>query len=60
MLGFEPLTLAPIDNALIDTDLLTETERAWLNDYHAQVAKQLAPGLDESTRKWLELATVEL
>lgn len=60
MLGFEPLTLAPIDNALIDTNLLSQTERAWINAYHAQVAKQLAPGLDESTRNWLELATAEL
>lgn len=60
MLGFEPLTLAPIDNALIDTNLLTETERTWINAYHAEVAKKLTSGLDDSTRKWLEQATIEL
>jgi Xaa-Pro aminopeptidase len=34
MLGFETLTLAPIDRRLIDTDLLTPEERAQMDTYH--------------------------
>ena len=35
MLGFETLTLAPIDRRLIDVGLLSEAERHWLDAYHA-------------------------
>jgi Xaa-Pro aminopeptidase len=34
MLGFETLTLAPLDLRLVETHLLTATEQAWLDDYH--------------------------
>jgi Xaa-Pro aminopeptidase len=34
MLGFETLTFAPIDRALIDTALLTPAERGWIDAYH--------------------------
>lgn len=60
MLGFEPLTLAPIDKSLIDTNLLSQDELTWLNAYHARVAEQLSPGLEPDARKWLEQATTEL
>jgi Xaa-Pro aminopeptidase len=53
MLGFETLTLAPIDRTLIDTRLLTPEELHWLNAYHARVLKELAPLLDEPTAQWL-------
>ena len=42
-LGFETLTLAPIDRALIDPAMLTADERAWLDTYHARVVETLAP-----------------
>ncbi len=53
-LGFETLTLAPIDRALIDLALLTAEERAWIDDYHARVARTLAPDLDPTVRDWLQ------
>ena len=58
-LGFETLTLAPIDRALIEPAMLTEGERAWLDGYHARVAETLAPLLagDEATLAWLRAAT---
>jgi Xaa-Pro aminopeptidase len=56
-LGFEVLTLAPIDRALVDLAQLTEDERAWIDAYHARVRAEIAPLLDESTRAWLEAAT---
>ena len=61
-LGFETLTLAPIDRALIEPAMLTADERAWLDAYHARVAETLAPRLagDAATLDWLEAATAPL
>ena len=61
-LGFETLTLAPIDRALIDPAMLTADERAWLDDYHARVAQTLAPLLadDAATLAWLRAATAPI
>ncbi|MGE0714373.1 MAG: aminopeptidase P family protein [Alphaproteobacteria bacterium] len=60
MLGFETLTLAPIDRALVDTDLLTADERAWLDGYHARVRAELTPRVDPATAAWLAEATSPL
>jgi Xaa-Pro aminopeptidase len=54
MLGFETLTFAPIDRALIDTGLLTAQERQWVDDYHAQVLEVVGPQLDGDAKAWLE------
>ena len=61
-LGFETLTLAPIDRALIEPAMLTAGERAWLDAYHARVAETLAPLLadDAATLAWLRAATAPL
>jgi Xaa-Pro aminopeptidase len=56
MLGFETLTLAPIDLALVETGLLTAEEIAWLNGYHARVVRELSPLVDQPTRGWLSNA----
>ncbi len=60
MMGFETLTLAPIDRALIDLDLLDPGERAWLDTYHARVLEEIGPELDEAGRVWLKSATAPL
>lgn len=57
MMGFETLTLAPIDLNLVDVSLLTTDERAWLNAYHADVATKVGPALNEEERAWLANAT---
>jgi Xaa-Pro aminopeptidase len=57
MLGFETLTLAPIELALVDVDMLSAKERAWLNDYHARVRAELAPLLPDDVQGWLVEAT---
>ena len=59
-LGFETITLAPIDRALIDKRLLSKQEVAWLDAYHARVRGALSPKLDAATRKWLAAATKPL
>ena len=60
LLGFETLTLAPIDRALVEPELLDGAERAWLDAYHARVCKALSPALDGAARAWLETATAKL
>jgi Xaa-Pro aminopeptidase len=59
MMRFETITMAPIDLNLIEPKLLTEDEKAWLNAYHAEVRKKVAPhmGNDAPAKAWLEQAT---
>ena len=57
MLGFETITLAPIDLRLVDWKLLDPKEIRWLNAYHARVRKSLSPLIDGATRRWLAVAT---
>jgi Xaa-Pro aminopeptidase len=60
MLGFETLTLAPIDLSLVEPKLMDADEIAWFNDYHARVRKTLSPQVDAATRSWLAKATRRL
>lgn len=57
---FETLTLFPFDLRLFDTDLMTDAEIRWLNEYHTEVRRRLSPLLDESERLWLEAKTAPL
>ena len=57
MYGFETITLAPFDRQSIEPKLLSETELAWLNRYHARVYTELSAMLDTKTRQWLKEAT---
>jgi Xaa-Pro aminopeptidase len=56
-LEFETLTLAPIDLECVETKLLSDAEKAWLNAYHKRVRETVAPQVDAETRAWLEQAT---
>jgi Xaa-Pro aminopeptidase len=60
LLGFEPLTLAPIDRRLIDPARLSPAENAWVDGYHAKVRARLSSELDAASRSWLEAATAPL
>lgn len=55
-LEFEPLTLCPIDKTPIIVSMLTDEERAWLDDYHRRVYEKLAPHLQPDECRWLEEA----
>jgi Xaa-Pro aminopeptidase len=57
MLGFETLTLAPIDRHLVEPALLGPAEIAWLDSYHARVRETLTPLVDAATVAWLAAAT---
>ena len=54
VLGFETLTFAPIERALIESSLLTRDEAGWWNTYHAQVEAVLAPQLEGAALEWLK------
>ncbi len=60
MLSFETITLAPIDQNLIDIDLLNTQERDWLNAYHARVRETLMPLVTTEIQPWLVKATQAL
>jgi Xaa-Pro aminopeptidase len=53
MLGFETLTLCPIDTRCIEPKLLRPDEREWLDGYHAQVRARLLPLVSGDARAWL-------
>jgi Xaa-Pro aminopeptidase len=57
MFGFETLTLAPFDRAVVEPALLTAREREWMDAYHARVRETLTPLLDLATAAWLARAT---
>ncbi len=57
MLGFDTISLAPIDLRLVDAKLLDATEKDWLNAYHARVRRVLAPKVGPEPARWLERAT---
>lgn len=52
-LGFETLTLCPIDTRPIERALLRQDEIAWLNAYHATVRARLEPHVRGAAREWL-------
>lgn len=56
-LRFRTLTCAPIDLDAVDVTLLSENERAWLNEYHEWVRQKLTPYFEGNELEWLEKAT---
>lgn len=60
MHGFEQLTFAPLDRRLIDVDLLSSAERAYVDAYHAETLAKIRPLLDEDVGAWLEKACAPL
>lgn len=56
-LGFEHLTLVPIDQKPILWDRLTPVQISALNEYHKRVYETLADDLPEEEREWLRAAT---
>ena len=60
MLGFETITWAPFDRSLIDVKLLDETERKWIDAYHARVRKEIGPLVPPEVRRWLNVVTKKL
>ena len=60
MLGFETLTFAPLERKLIEVDMLSQSQRQWVDDYHSKVRAVIAPQLEGEAREWLEAQTAPL
>ena len=52
-LFFENLTLAPIENDLINYQLLNENEKDYLFKYHLKIYSEYSSLLNKKERKWL-------
>ncbi len=60
MMGFETLTLAPIDRQLIDPSILTREERQWLDHYHQRVFKEIGSHMSGAAGAWMKQACASL
>jgi len=60
MLGFETLTFAPYERALIEVPMLDAGEIAWIDGYHARVREIVGPQLAGDAADWLLRATAPL
>ncbi|KAI1375761.1 aminopeptidase-like protein [Hypoxylon crocopeplum] len=58
-LGFEHVTMVPYCRRLIDSSLLTDAEKKWLNDYNADIWESTKGYFrnDELTTAWLKRET---
>jgi Xaa-Pro aminopeptidase len=54
MLGFETLTMAPIDRRLVVKSMLTSEEIAQFDAYHALVLQVVGPQAPAEVRAWME------
>eukprot|EP00271_Cylindrocystis_brebissonii_P013010 TRINITY_DN32551_c0_g1_i1.p1 TRINITY_DN32551_c0_g1~~TRINITY_DN32551_c0_g1_i1.p1 ORF type:complete len:748 (-),score=129.37 TRINITY_DN32551_c0_g1_i1:498-2741(-) len=52
-LGFEKLSFCPIQVKMIDFSLMSDSDVAWLNDYHAAVRAKIAPRVQGKALEWL-------
>ena len=53
-LGFETLTLVPIDPVLLDISQITPSERVWLLAYHQKIWDKLSSNLSKEAYVWLK------
>ena len=59
-LYFENISWCPIDLDLIESSMLDQIERNWLNKYHRKVYEKLHTHLDNQERDWLKKVTSEV
>ena len=53
-MGFEAITMSPIDLDGINPELMTKREKEYLNTYHKNVYDTIHPYLNEEEREWLK------
>ena len=57
MLGFEPLTAAPLEPDAVDVSIMTAEDLQMYNDYQQQVWEKLSGLLEAEDREWLKHET---
>lgn len=57
--GFERLTLVPISTKMMDVELMTPQDVAWVDAYHAEVWEKVSPRLEgqKDVLAWLQTHT---
>lgn len=58
-LGFETLTCTYIDPTPVISELLTDEEKAWMNNYNRSVYMRLVPYLEDDEKQWLRSKTID-
>lgn len=56
-LGFERLTLVPIQAKMLEPELLSPAEIKWLDEYHTQVWDTVSPRCEGAALDWLRAQT---
>ncbi len=59
-LGFEPLTMAPIDSEPLLVEVMTKKDIEFYNKYQKQVYNSISYGLSEEEKAWLKELTKEI
>ena len=54
---FKNLTFVPFDLDAVDVSQMNETEKRYLNAYHAEVFEKIAPHLTAEEAEWLKTYT---
>lgn len=57
---FETITFIPFDLDAIDITIMTETDKALLNEYHKNVFEKTQEYLNDEERDWLKIYTREI
>ena len=57
---FKTVTLFPFDLNLFETEIMSDEEIKWVNDYHAMVRERLTPLLNKEEAEWMKEKTKEL
>lgn len=58
--AFETITFCPYEREAIDTDMLTEEEKDYINSYHRKVYETLEPLLEGHVKEWLRKECAEI
>lgn len=57
---FHTLSFVPIDLDAVDSLMMSESEKKWLNNYHRDVYIKLSPYLNDEEKLWLEKETRDI
>ena len=59
-LGFESLTMAPIDSEPLLVEVMTKKDIEFYNKYQREVYEAISYGLNEEEKAWLKELTKEI
>lgn len=51
--GFEPLTLVPFDRDAIEIEMLSDTQKEWINQYNQLIYETIGDEVEDEVQDWL-------